>query len=257
MKVYAQPFWAPKQGNVDREYEDAFWPRKSRERNTICFRCAVADGATETSYSRLWATQLVRYLCSNCPATALDPDRLRKLQQRWCKLVHRLVHRRPLPWYAEEKARQGAFASILGLVFRDDVDRKGSGGPWQAVAVGDSCLVQVRGEEIQARFPLAASQDFDNRPHLLSSNPTHNSRIVDHVRTKDGAWQVGDAFYLMTDALACWFMRETEEGRTPWHVFRELDTSDAEKPFRKWVETLRTGGAIRNDDVTLLRVDIP
>jgi hypothetical protein len=72
----------------------------------------------------------------------------------------------------------------------------------------------------------------------------------------DGAWQPGDAFYLMTDALACWFMRETEEGRTPWRVLRDLNTSDEVKPFREWVETLRAEGAMRNDDVTLLRVDI-
>jgi len=60
----------------------------------------------------------------------------------------------------------------------------------------------------------------------------------------------------MTDALACWFMREAEEGRTPWRVLRDLDTSDEIKPFREWVETLRKEGAMRNDDVTLLRIDI-
>jgi hypothetical protein len=72
----------------------------------------------------------------------------------------------------------------------------------------------------------------------------------------DGAWQPGDAFYLMTDALAYWFMRETEEGRTPWRVLRDLNTSDEIKPFREWVKTLRVEGAMRNDDVTLLRVDM-
>jgi len=252
MHVFAQPFWAPKQGNEDSEYEDSFWPRKSIERRATCFRCAVADGATETSYSGIWAKQLVRYWCKNCPATAFDPDGFRNLQQRWSTIVRR----RPLPWYAEEKARQGAFAAILGLVFYDDVDREGSGGHWQAVAVGDSCLVQMRDEEVLVRFPLADWAAFTNRPHLLSSNPAHTGRVVDHVRNMDGTWQAGDAFYLMTDALACWFMREIEEGRTPWRVLRDLNTSDEVKPFREWVETLRTEGAIRNDDVTLLRVDI-
>lgn len=250
MHVFAQPFWAPKQGNEDSEYEDAFWPRKSIEHKAPCFRCAVADGATETSYSGIWAKQLVRYLRKNCPA--FDPDRFRDLQQRWSTIVRK----RPLPWYAEEKIRLGAFAAILGLVLHDGVDREGRGGHWQAVAVGDSCLVQMRGEEVLIRFPLAESAAFTNRPHLLSSNPAYTGRLVDHVRNMDGSWQAGDAFYLMTDALACWFMREAEEGRTPWRVFRDLNTSDEVKPFREWIEALRAEGAMRNDDVTLLRVDI-
>lgn len=252
MHVFAQPFWAPKQGNEDSEYEDAFWPRKSIEQRATCFRCAVADGATETSYSGIWAKQLVRYWCKNCPATGFDPDRFRSLQQRWSTIVRK----RPLPWYAEENIRRGAFAAILGLVLYDDVDREGSGPHWQAIAVGDSCLVQMRDEEVLVRFPLADSAAFTNRPHLLSSNPAHTSRIVDHVRNMHGTWQAGDAFYLMTDALACWFMREDEKGRAPWRVFRDLNTSDEVKPFREWVEVLRKEGAMRNDDVTLLRVDI-
>lgn len=252
MHVFAQPFWAPKRGNEDSEYEDAFWPRKSIEHRARRFQCAVADGATETSYSGIWAKQLVRYLCKNRADTAFDPDGFRDLQQRWSTIVRK----RRLPWYAEEKIRPGAFAAILGLVLYDDVDREGSGGHWQAVAVGDSCLFQVRADKVLVRFPLDNSAAFTNRPDLLSSNPAHTGRVVDHVQNMEGTWQAGDAFYLMTDALACWFMREAEEGRTPWRVLRDLNTSDEVKPFREWIEALRAERAMRNDDVTLLRVDI-
>ena len=71
MHVFAQPFWAPKQGNEDNEYEDAFWPRKSIEHRATSFHCAVADGATETSYSGIWAKQLVRYLCKCTPSAPI------------------------------------------------------------------------------------------------------------------------------------------------------------------------------------------
>ncbi|WP_428940421.1 protein phosphatase 2C domain-containing protein [Fontivita pretiosa] len=250
MQVFAHPFWTPKRGNEDSEYEDAFWPRKSIEHSAPCFRCAVADGATETSYSGIWAKQLVRYMCKNCPSTVFDPDGFRDLQQRWSTIVRK----RPLPWYAEEKIRLGAFAAILGMTLYQGVGQ--NGGTWKAVAIGDSCLVQVRGEEVLARFPLADSGAFSSRPHLLSSNPAHNSHIVAHLRTIDGTWQPGDAFYLMTDALASWFMRELEEGHTPWRILRDFDTKDEVKPFREWVESLRAQRAVRNDDVTLLRVDL-
>jgi len=187
MHVFAQPFWAPKGGSTDREYEDAFWPRKRMETTATCLRFAVADGATETSYSGIWAKQLVRYLCRSSGNAPFDGDGFRRLQQRWSTIVGR----RPLPWYAEEKVRLGAFAAILGLVLYDDVDREGSGRHWQAVAVGDSCLVQMREEEVLVRFPLAESAAFTNRPYLLSSNPAHTGRVVDHVRNMDGTWQTG------------------------------------------------------------------
>jgi hypothetical protein len=251
MRVLAQPFWAPKQGNKDSEYEDAFWPRKSIERETTCFRCAVADGATETFYSGIWAKQLVRYFCKNSTPAPFDGDGFCRLQQRWSTIVRR----RPLPWYAEEKVRLGASAAILGLVLCDEANGDRISGNWQAVAVGDSCLFQMRGEEVLVRFPLAHSAAFTNRPNLLSSNPAHTGRIVDHVRNMDGTWQAGDAFYLMTDALACWFMREDEGGRMPWRVLRDLNTCNQVQHFREWVEAVRKEGAMRNDDVTLLRVD--
>jgi hypothetical protein len=252
MRVFAKPFWAQRHGNEDSEYEDAFWPREPIDGLSMTsFRCAVADGATETSYSRIWAALLVRYWCrSACPATTFDGADLPKWQQSWS----RIVRRRPLPWYGEEKVRQGAFAAILGLAL-DDVPN-GSGGTWSAVAIGDSCLVQVRGDEVLARFPPLNSAAFSNRPHLLSSNPNYNSRVVNHAQKTQGTWQGDDAFYLMTDALACWFMREDEQRRTPWKVLRDLETCDEVKPFRELIEDLRKQGALRNDDVTLLRVEV-
>lgn len=252
MHLFAHPFWSPKQGNKDNEYEDAFSPRKPIEHRATCFHCAVADGATETSYSGVWAKQLVRHLCKNSPSTAFDPEVFRNLQQRWSTIVRK----RPLPWYAEQKIHFGAFATILGLVLYDELGDAPLAGNWQAVALGDSCLVQVRNEEVVTCFPLADSAAFNNRPYLLSSNPSHNSRMFDHLHQARGTWRSGDSFYLMTDALACWFIREVENGRRPWGILRDLGTRDELEPFREWVQLLRTQGAMRNDDVTLLRVDL-
>src|SRR5579864_6082712 len=100
MRVSAQPFWAPKAGNQKSEYEDAFCPERSlvSEKETR-FRFAVADGATETSFSGIWAKQLVRSFCKGELQDGDLGQRLRKLRQRWRKIVSR----KPMPWYAEEK----------------------------------------------------------------------------------------------------------------------------------------------------------
>lgn len=256
MQLFAQAFWVGKAGNSDTEYEDAFWPRKPPDGEARRFPFAVADGATETSYSGIWAKQLVRAFCKGQLESPAIGSCLPGVQQRWCGIVRRLVRGRPLPWYAQEKMRVGAFAAVIGVTLYDEVSLEYRPGDWQAVALGDCCLVQMRGEEVLVRFPLDNSASFNNRPHLLSSNPAQNNRVLDRLRTIRGTWHADDAFYLMTDALACWFMREVEEGRTPWSIFRNLDTSDEIKPFREWVGDLRMDGMIRNDDVTLLRMNV-
>jgi len=108
MHAKIQTFWLPKAGNKPSEYEDAFWPRKPLDRTAPPIRLAVGDGATETSFSALWARLLVRdYGIGYLTAGSLL-ERLPRLQDLWW----RRVSKDPLPWYAEEKLRDGAFSSL-------------------------------------------------------------------------------------------------------------------------------------------------
>ena len=259
MRARARAFWAPKAGHSAEEYEDAFWwdyPPGADGRDT--FRCAVADGATETSFSGLWADLLARGFCKG----RLDPDALAAglpgLQRVW----RRLVGAKPLPWYAEEKVRSGAFAAVAGLTVLPARDggpegdgADSPGGRWRALALGDSCLFQVRDEGVVA-FPVAHSAEFGNRPALLSSNPAANAGLADRLPGACGDWLPGDRFYLMTDALACWFLRATEADERPWEALRDLAATGGSAGFAGWVGELRAGGALRNDDVTLVMVEL-
>src|SRR2546422_7087812 len=112
MHLFAQGFFLPKAGNSHEEYEDAFWPQERIDLHTPAFRCAVADGATETSFSGLWAQMLVRAYCKG--ELSRKRQDLSRLQRNWLKFVSG----RPLPWYAEEKLRSGAFSSIVGLALK-------------------------------------------------------------------------------------------------------------------------------------------
>jgi protein phosphatase 2C-like protein len=249
MHVLTAAFWLPKAGNTPEEYEDAFWPRKSIDRSTPIFRCAIADGATETSCSSAWAQALVRAYCrGHLYGGKTFHKHLTSLQQQW----KAAVSQKPLPWYAEEKLRQGAFSSLLGLTIRG-----GQGAEqlqWNALAVGDSCLFQIREDKVITQFPLTCSDQFTNRPVLLSSNPASNDRLADHIRPASGQWHDGDAFYLMTDAIACWFLRADERGEAPWVIIRDLGTEDG-RNLEEWIACLREEGRLSNDDVTIVRVD--
>jgi hypothetical protein len=244
VEALAQEFRLPKLGSSDAEYEDASSIGSNR------LRFAVADGATETSFSGAWAKQLVRAFTGGRLSIPIALEQLTPLQARWQKIAHR----HPLPWYAEEKANSGAFAAFVGLEFTQELSEAGTQKIWRATAAGDSCLVQVRGDEIVHAFPLADSASFGNRPNLLSSSPNSNG-LSELVMQCSGSWGCEDAFFLMTDALACWFFKEHEQGNKPWILLRDLDTQDGVS-FEKFVADLRADQQMKNDDVTLLRIDI-
>jgi hypothetical protein len=234
-------FWLPKAGNASDEYEDAFFVGPG-DRPLI--RAAVGDGASEASFSGAWAWQLTRAYC----AARSNRDLLRCLpamRRAW----RAEVDRKPLPWYAEEKARKGAFSSLVGLTIRPD--------RWDAMAVGDSCLFQVRGESLVAAFPLERSDEFDNSPFLISSSPASDGSLETALRFRSGRWLPGDVFYLLTDALACWFLRRHEEDGSAGLCLSDIRSQAIFNAFITEARAEQSADQrLRNDDVTLLRVDL-
>lgn len=246
MHLHARSFHLPKAGNADDEYEDACLPEERREGDVRVFRAAIADGATETSFSRLWAQLLVAAFVRGRIGNRLTAASLRPLQDEW----KAQVGTGPQSWYVEEKIRDGAFSSLLGL----RIDARRTPPTWSAVAVGDSCLVHVSGDSQGLAFPLDHSAQFTNRPHLLSSDARRNAALRDHVARCTGTVRPGDAFLLMTDALAAWYLRAHELGNNPWRFLRDVQKQDE---FDALVGELRSSGEMRNDDVTALFIDLP
>ena len=103
-------------------------------------RVAVADGAAESANAGLWARMLVEEFVAVREELAW-PGWIAGVQSRFADAVRRPTDAEPLPWYLEGRYDQGAFATFLGLSF--------GARSWQAVAVGDSCLFQVRDDRVQ------------------------------------------------------------------------------------------------------------
>ncbi len=118
------------------------------------------------------------------------------------------LNAKDLPWYAQEKLNSGAFSTLAGITFRLT---DASSAAFDAIAIGDSCIFQIRGDKIIASFPLGSADDFHNRPVLISSNAANNIHLKAFVKTWSGTAQAGDSFLLMTDALACWLLTRYEE----------------------------------------------
>ena len=98
-------FSEPKRGSGPEEYEDACAGNLARG------RFAMADGATESAYAGIWARLLVEEFVSSTTEEDGWHAWLAAVQARW----EAAVGEKPLPWYAEIKWQQGAFATFLGF----------------------------------------------------------------------------------------------------------------------------------------------
>jgi serine/threonine protein phosphatase PrpC len=231
-------FHTHKRGNTPDEYEDAF------AGDAATGRFAVADGASESSFTAAWAKLLVENFVTAKGRSWHDLDWLASPRQLWANDVDA----QSLPWYAEEKREQGAYATLLGVAF--------SRRAWHALAIGDSCLFRLRGGKLGKSFPLAHSSDFGNQPALLGSRGRPADTPSQSIRRARGKWRPGDRFLLMTDALAEWMLRRHEQGQRPVEDMDRLLAEPApQEVFAAWVEERRKNQGLRNDDVTLVVID--
>ena len=258
MEALLTPLRLQKGGNAEGEYEDAYFPAENGRREGTELRCAIADGASEGMLSGAWARILVELHCRFDWTGSSVEQFLETAYGEWRSFKSEYLRNRenrslPVQWYEEPGFREGAFSTLLGLTLTGTTND--GPGEWAAVALGDSCLFQVRASTLVTKFPVEQSSDFNNRPVLFASNPARNEQTIPAVRRVSGKCKSGDVFYLMTDALARWSLKEDEEGKNPWARLRNVVVRE-DPAFDVWIDGLRRTKELRNDDVTLIRIDL-
>jgi hypothetical protein len=239
-----QTILLPKAGSEKSECEDSIGTRSNTGR--FC----VADGATEAFDSRRWARLLTKHWVS-----AHRPMLTREQLSPWlCALGERFgAHwsKRSLPWYAEEKARSGAFAAFLGLILFESTDCWS----WQAIAIGDACLIHTGAEGVVS-FPISDPSQFGYHPFLAPSNGSRLDDAIDHVVVKDGLAKVGDVFLLLTDAIAAWYLESVHRNPDLAQSFNAVLAAGDAHDIEIFVNRCRNSGNLRNDDVAAIRIVI-
>jgi hypothetical protein len=233
----------PKRGNSAAEYEDAFASNPARG------RFAIADGASQSMFSALWAHLLVDEFV-NTPARQPAPwaKWLPPLQESW----NAKTSGGPRPWYAETKLREGAFATFLGVVVEPTC---WCNQRWRALAIGDGCLFQIRDRQLYKAFPMSRSEDFDSSPFLVGSRSVADVGLTKKSAKAKGDWRFGDRFWLMTDAIGQWFLKKCESENKPWEWLEPfLAAPVPNQPFADWIDDLRNREELRNDDVTIAAI---
>jgi hypothetical protein len=263
MSFFVSTYSLPKRGHNPHENQDAFRPLltarcqyiidSSSEWQQPDFMAAVADGATESMLSDIWARILVSRV-SHLFSDGGLPSLINLSSSAWSRFKRRKASAGRsltlLPaWLEEPGLEQGAFSTLVALRLAEDQT-------WRALAVGDSCLFHVRDNELLLQWPIQKSADFAKRPYLLCSEQGPSRQLDDNTRLISGQWSVDDHFFLMSDAIACWFERQYEKGEKPWLPLLNLGTDEAEGTFEELVAHRRQAGEMRNDDVTLIRVDV-
>lgn len=244
-------------GNMPDENEDAFYP-KLTEGNFLLpnvFSCALSDGATQTSFSSLWASLLVEETCQQrSEALAHNLNNIvESASDKWLGALTNIN----LPWHAEEKVKYGSFATLLWLTITPNSTPE-SNGIWNVVAIGDSCLFHVRGKKLLLSHPITNSACFNNHPLLISSKQAQNSAIKENFSDFifQGVWQANDEFWLASDAMAQWLLSEIEVNHAPFEKLHSVIGTMDLNHFEHWISSLREEKQIKNDDTTLIRVKI-
>lgn len=199
-----------------------------------------------------WARKLTRALEEAEPEVTADAEAFARtvtaVAGQWPGELEEFVSGRdgaanPLRWYERPGLERGAYASLLVLQVEP-------GGTWNAAAIGDTCLFQVRESQLRHAFPLTEAWKFGDAPPLAGSSDTDPTDIAPMVVLAQGTVVPGDRLYVCTDALAAWFLDSCERGERPWEVLDAI----GESFFETWVEEAREKDRIRGDDVTLVSV---
>jgi hypothetical protein len=231
----------PKLGHDASECEDAIAIDTDR-----C-RFAVADGATEAFDARKWAQRLAERWVQTESILSAEEFRKwvategRELQDSWNGLS--------LSWYSEEKARTGSFAAFAGV----ELNLESETPSWQAVALGDTCLLHCRSGALLKSLPLSHSESFNSNPVLVASDCSLHENMMQSLVIDSGTCESGDVLLLMSDGIAAWYLQRIETNDLDRD---EFISSKQNEDLGRFFDEERLAGRIRNDDIALIRIQI-
>ena len=209
-------------------------------------RFAVTDGATEAFHAQQWARNLAEHWVRNESTLTLEEfrkwvaDEGRELHDSWKGLT--------LSWYSEEKARNGSFAAFVGV----ELDLKTDTPTWQAIALGDACLLHCRDGALLKSLPLSRSDSFNSAPVLVASKCALHESAMQSAVIDSGSCENGDVLLMMSDAAASWCLQRFENG----DFDADFLTAKTDEELQRFFDDERQAGRIRNDDLAIMRIEI-
>jgi hypothetical protein len=237
-----------KVGNSVSENEDNILvPPLSELESEPVIRFAISDGATESSFSKEWSDLLVSCYKDKPFDIANLPLTINAITETWQSITSAIE----LPWYAQQKLENGAFATFLGITLNLEEQT------FESVSIGDCTLFQVRNNELICSFPITRFEDFGNTPSLFATNSKFQTDYEKSVKYLNGQSISGDLLILASDALAMWLFKRLNEGERPWlSLLTLLKYEDCQADFSNWTFNKIKENEMKNDDISVVLINI-
>jgi hypothetical protein len=226
-----------KVGNMPEETEDSVSINLSK--NSF----SVSDGASDSIFSGLWATELSKNFTSNSYDLRNSKDLasfLDQSRQKWMDGINWST----LKWNVKNKAMRGAYSTFLGVRIVED-----SGLFLESYAVGDSCLF-IFDENLVDSFPIKNVVDFGIHPQLIWSgygHPLENKRYDANTKVEYYEKEItkGSKIILATDAMSSHILKEGGNiFDILWENYENYD----------YFYDLRTVKKLKNDDLAAILI---
>ncbi|BDA75935.1 hypothetical protein CAL7716_101010 (plasmid) [Calothrix sp. PCC 7716] len=244
-KLKIRSFRIPKDGFTEDECEDNS-AISSESSETV--RIAVSDGATEGIFSSIWSELLVnKYV--EAGSQIFVPSQLNFVHDEFVLKAFQNISNMPETrhWFMYEKLDRGTHATMATVEFSNS-------NTIQISTIGDSCIFWYNQNEI-GMLPELSSNDFASFPNTICHSPNTWQNIDNKLVKKeiliDNFFQIS----LCTDALACWLVKRLKEQNEllNWSKIFEISCLSS---FKEFIQELRARKEIRNDDVTLVLIDV-
>lgn len=244
MRISIKGYITSKESELFYDCADRYAYNTSEKQNKF----AISDGVSKSFFPKIWADVLVnRWVDSK----EFDEAKfILDCQKDWLNQVTQIVNKPDAKWFTKNafNRKESGLATFVGLRFF----KKKKDWYWKANALGDSFLFFVPNkfkDFSKECIVLSSKQEpiiFDNFPDYLSSlGDNHKGK----KQLKENPLTSG-TFYLMTDALAEWFLNEKENAISKISVWQN------QKDFERFVDEERLNGSLENDDSAILKIRI-
>lgn len=238
--------------------KDSAYPESNEDKLRTCDDArlyVLSDGASESFNSQLWADVLVQQASSGIPSIRFT---------RWLKKAITQYEERSdlanLSWSQEAAFARGSFASLLVVSLLND--------HIEVIAIGDTVALLASDEGIIHSLPYSESEQFQQRPHLLSTLRSRHSTqffrellrsLIDDRGTQESCclarWHYpsSDASVVIcaTDALGEWLLRKDERSHDRLKAILGVRTQGH---LADLVEKARLEDGMRRDDSSLIMI---
>jgi hypothetical protein len=214
--------------------------------NKNSHRFSVSDGVSKSFFPKVWSEILVSQFVER---TDLKEKELIKVcQDEWQKRIDEIISLPETKWFTKSQysRKDPALATFVGLQFLEKEKK------WSASALGDSFLFFVpKGYKDYQKDLVRLSSKvepivFDNFPDYQTSiGDSHKGR----AKEKSGNLRNG-IFYLMTDALAEWFIKEGE------NAIGKITVWKSQADFERFITQAIEENQLTNDDCAILCIEL-